>query len=103
MGPGVRQLGVQGLGQTEVAGPGVRRLPPRQRNLPGDTASPLAGGDAFCGLRLDLGGGKEPESTPCHGGDTSKPGMMKRRHSGRRRGAWVMSGMRRPLADDFVN
>src|SRR6185437_16961454 len=28
--------------------------------------------------------------------------MMKRRHSGRRRGAGVMSGMRRPLASDFV-
>src|SRR6478736_6975256 len=28
--------------------------------------------------------------------------MMKRRHSGRRRGAGVMSGMRRPLAGDFV-
>ena len=33
---------------------------------------------------------------------TSKAGMMNRRHSGRRRGAGVMSGMRRPLAGDFV-
>src|SRR5258706_15487923 len=28
--------------------------------------------------------------------------MMKRRQSGRRRGARLISGMRRPLADDFV-
>src|SRR5947199_6461444 len=33
---------------------------------------------------------------------TSKAGMMKRRQSGRRRGAGVISGMRRPLAVDFV-
>src|SRR6266849_8223134 len=32
----------------------------------------------------------------------SKAGMMKRRQSGRRRGARVISDMRRPLADDFV-
>src|SRR5258706_15472751 len=29
-------------------------------------------------------------------------GMMKRRQSGRRRGARLISDMRRPLADDFV-
>src|SRR5882762_9513631 len=33
---------------------------------------------------------------------TSRAGMMKRRQSGRRRGAVVMSGMRRPLAGNFV-
>jgi hypothetical protein len=33
---------------------------------------------------------------------TSSAGMMKRRQSGRRRGAGVMSGMRRPLDHDFV-
>jgi len=32
----------------------------------------------------------------------AKPAMMKRRQSGRRRGARVISDMRRPLADDFV-
>src|SRR4030088_114712 len=36
------------------------------------------------------------------GATTSRAGMMKRRQSGRRRGAGVMSGMRRPLAGDFV-
>src|SRR5436190_20635373 len=33
---------------------------------------------------------------------TIRAGMMKRRQSGRRRGAGVMSGIRRPLAHDFV-
>src|SRR6478736_323591 len=33
---------------------------------------------------------------------TTKAGMMKRRQSGRRRGAGVMSGIGRPLAHDFV-
>src|SRR6266404_4039587 len=33
---------------------------------------------------------------------TRRAGMMKRRQSGRRRGAGVMSGMRRPLDHDFV-
>src|SRR5882757_3264433 len=33
---------------------------------------------------------------------SSRAGMMKRRQSGRRRGAGDMSGMRRPLDHDFV-
>jgi hypothetical protein len=34
---------------------------------------------------------------------SSKTGAMKRRQSGRRRGARVLSDMRRPLGNDFVN